>query len=116
MATVTAPAPKSKPARQPAGTCSLTLTINGTRYRVRPIDGREFGALRAFRLVKLGGKPAPDGGPCVYDVAEDLTGAACDCPDFIIRRDGLCAAGCKHLRAMRAVGLLSPLAAKGGAR
>jgi hypothetical protein len=51
------------------------------------------------------------------DVTEGLTGAACDCPDFVMRRAGLCAAGCKHLRTMRAVGLLSTLlAARGGAR
>jgi hypothetical protein len=89
--------------------CSLTLTINGTPYRVRPLDARQFGALRAFRLVKQGGKPAPDGGRCVYDVAEEPDGQECDCPDHTFRRAGLDQLGCKHHRAMRACGLLSPL-------
>jgi hypothetical protein len=85
----------------------LTLSINGQSYKIRPLDGRQFGAVRAFRLTKQGGKPAPDGGPCVYDVAEDLTGAACDCPDYTFRRDDLDFSGCKHIKAMVACGLLS---------
>ncbi len=42
----------------------------------------------------------------VFDVAETVHGAVCDCPDFVFRRDGLDPAGCLHIRAMRAVGLL----------
>jgi hypothetical protein len=101
MATVTKPAPTVKPTRTPAGMCSLTLSINGTRYRVRPLDGRAFGALKAFRLTKQAGSGD------VYDLAEDRDGHACDCPDFTFRRDGLDASGCKHINAMIACGLLS---------
>jgi hypothetical protein len=105
MTTLTAnPAPvkTTRKAPRPAhGTCPLTLTINSVPYKVRPIDGRAFGAVRAFRLTKQAG--AGD----VYDVAEDRDGHARDCPDFTFRREGLDSSGCKHIKAMVACGLLS---------
>jgi hypothetical protein len=55
-------------------------------------------ARRAFQLTK------PDGGS--YDVAQSHHGPICDCPDFIYRRDGLDPAGCKHVRALVACGLI----------
>ena len=53
---------------------------------------------RAFRLTRKGD---------IYDVAQTVHGPVCDCPDFIFRRDGLDPRGCLHIRAMRAVGILS---------
>jgi hypothetical protein len=107
MTTLTAsPAPvKSarKPTRPVHGVCGLTLSINGARSKVHPIDGRAEGPGRAYRLTKQ----AADG--AVYDLAEDQDGAVGDCPDFVYRREGLDAAGCKHIRAARACGLLSPM-------
>lgn len=88
-----------KQARPTHGTCRLNLTINGTFYVVKPNASREFGAVKAFRLRKADGT--------VYDVSQDVHGLACDCPDFTFHRDGLDPAGCKHIKAMIACGLLS---------
>lgn len=94
-----------RPARPTHGTCRLTLTVNGTAYRVRPIPADAFAALQAFRLKKFDGT--------TYDVALTVHGLTCDCPDFAFHRDGIDPAGCKHIKAMVACGLLG---AKGGAR
>ncbi len=88
------------------GRCSLTLRINGERYTVRPLDGRGVGARRAWRLRKLS-----DGR--VYDVADVSTGAECDCADHVFRREGIDPRGCKHVRALRALGLLAPARQRG---
>jgi hypothetical protein len=83
-------------APQPAS--QLLLVINQAVYRVRPIRDAAPDTLKAFRLNK------PDG--TLYDVAQTRFGAECDCPDFIFRRDGLDASGCKHVKALVAQGLL----------
>jgi hypothetical protein len=84
----------------------LFLLINRTIYRVRPLRGDPATAARAFRLNK------PDG--TLYDVAQTVFGPTCDCPDFIFRRDGLDPAGCKHVKALVAEGLIeSSVGAKG---
>lgn len=90
----------TKAARPAGGTCGLTLSINGVRYRVRPIPCGDFGAVKAFRLAKQGGKGD------VYDLVAFVDHAACDCPDFTFHRDGRDPAGCKHLKAARACGLI----------
>jgi hypothetical protein len=97
MATMTtARTPRAiKPA---TGTARLTLTINGSGYIVRPTRPDAFAALRAFRLRKADGT--------IYDVAETVHGNTCDCADFIFHRDGIDPAGCKHVKALVAVGLL----------
>jgi hypothetical protein len=43
-----------------------------------------------------------------YTVADTGDGATCDCPDFLFRHDGHDQTGCKHVRALRALGLLDP--------
>jgi hypothetical protein len=83
--------------KAPGGTCGLTLRINGESYRVRPIPA-EFGVMRAFRLTKRSGE--------FHDVSHQVYGHECTCGDFVFRRDGIDPAGCKHIRAARAVGLL----------
>ncbi len=76
----------------------LFLAIQRNIYLVRPLacDGGE--AVRAFRLNKADGT--------LYDVEQTRYGPRCDCPDFIFRRDGLDPAGCKHVRALVAYGLI----------
>jgi len=83
------------------GRCRLTLTVNGVSFTVRPNRSEDDQVHRAFRLRRL---PLSSG--IVFDVAETVHGAVCDCPDFVFRRDGLDPRGCLHIRAMRAVGLL----------
>jgi hypothetical protein len=72
---------------------------------------------RSYGLAIL---TSPDGSPVyrldyrdkVYDVTPDtasLAGATCDCPDYIHRRAGLDSAGCRHIKALRSVGLLAPV-------
>ncbi len=80
--------------------CRLTLTIDGVHFSVRPIQSEDDQIHRAFRLRR---KPFRSG--VIFDVAETVHGAVCDCPDFVFRRDGLDPRGCLHIRAMRAVGL-----------
>jgi predicted nucleic acid-binding Zn finger protein len=70
----------------------LILRIDGRTYQVEPIDPT------AFRLVTDKGD--------VYDVATLADGPFCDCPDAAYRRNGNDQRGCKHYRALRAVGLL----------
>jgi len=83
------------------GRCRLTLTINGVHFCVRPIRSEDDQIHRAFRLRR---KPFQSG--IIFDVAETVQGATCDCPDFVFRREGLDPRVCLHIRAMRAVGLL----------
>ncbi len=88
-----------KPARPTHGTCRLTLNINGTSYGVRPVQADPSSALQAFRLRK------PDG--TAYHVARQPYGCECDCPDFVFHREGIDPAGCKHIKALAACGLLA---------
>ena len=76
----------------------LFLVINETVYRVRSLRGDATSVARAFRLKK--------GDGTVYDVAQTHFGPECDCPDFVFRRDGLDPAGCKHVKALVAEGLI----------
>ncbi|HWE35785.1 MAG TPA: SWIM zinc finger family protein [Isosphaeraceae bacterium] len=100
MATATATR-KPRTIKAAHGTCGLTLSINGVRYRVRPLDGRGIGAARAFRLAKLAGEGD------VYDLAAYPDGRAeCDCADYEFSRKGTDHGPCKHLAAARACGLL----------
>jgi hypothetical protein len=107
MSTVTATPRASKlaaPARirrkvsVPHGTCRLTLSINGTAYAVIPNRGASELASRAFRLKKADGT--------IYDVAATPHGVTCDCPDYLFNRQDKDVAGCKHVKAMKACGLL----------
>jgi hypothetical protein len=93
----TKPTAKKAATKPATGRCSLALSINGTRYKVKPLP-RDFGGIKAFRLVK------PDGE--FHDVSRHLHGMECTCGDFVWRRDGLDSAGCKHVKAMKACGLL----------
>jgi hypothetical protein len=86
---------QAKPAH---GTCRLTLTINGTSYAVRPNPADSFAAVKAFRLRKADGT--------TYDATQTIHGVECDCPDFIFHREGIGGAGCKHVKALVARGLL----------
>ena len=94
-----------KPARTPHGLARLTLVINGAAYNVRPVQTDADAALKAYRLRKSDGT--------AYHVALTVHGLTCDCPDFTFNRDGIDPAGCKHIKAMVAVGLLDQ---KGGAQ
>lgn len=94
MATLPAgAAPRSRPRMT-----RLLLVIDRTFYRVEPLRDAPGAAARAFRLNKQDGTP--------YDVAQTPFGPTCDCPDFIFRRDGIDPAGCKHVRALVAEGLI----------
>jgi hypothetical protein len=86
MATTTSKATRKAP-QSPTGWCGLTLKINGTRYRVRPLPA-EFGGLKAFRITKADGS--------FHDVSRDVYGLQCTCGDFVWRRDGIDETGCKH--------------------
>lgn len=97
---VVEPCPARQDKGKPADTCRLVLTIRGTEYLVRGIPAAAFGATtRAFQLRKAGTAT-------VHHVAETIHGPICDCPDFIFRHDGIDPKGCKHIRALRALGLI----------
>jgi hypothetical protein len=93
------PAVNRRPARPARGVCRLMLVINGKPYNLRRIPCDPSAALRADRLRK------PDG--AVYHVALTGHGATCDCPDFTFHREGLDPGGCKHIKALAAVGLMT---------
>jgi hypothetical protein len=83
-------------ARGSPGTCSLTLTIAGTDYRLRPVARGDLGpdVLVAWTLRKAGTATR-------HVAAETIEGPTCDREDHLYRRRP-----CKHIRAMRAMGLL----------
>jgi hypothetical protein len=90
-----------KPARpRPADTCRLTVRIRGGVYTAHPIRPETSGVIRAWTLRKADGES--------YTVADTIDGAICDCADFTFRHDGRDQTGCKHIRALRALGLLDP--------
>lgn len=103
--------PASQPARlisparrksiRPAhGVARLVLSINGTPYSVRPIACDPAAALTAVRLRKSDGT--------IYHIVLPLDGhPVCDCADYVFHRDGIDPSGCKHVRALTAVGMLS---------
>ena len=76
----------------------LFLAIDQNLYGVHPLACGDGDPSRAYRLNKTDGT--------MYDVAQTRYGPRCDCPDFIYRRDGLDPAGCKHVRALVAQGLI----------
>lgn len=94
-ATTTRPRKATKP--KAPSTCRLILEIGEAAYRVRPIPAPAFGQRKAFRLRKAGG--------AVYHVADTLHGPTCDCGDQTFRHEGR-ASACKHIRALKAVGLI----------
>jgi hypothetical protein len=97
--------PELEPTRPPrpehvAEAFRLTVTIRGTHYDCRPADPVDVHGKRAWSLRKADGTG--------YTVADGKYGATCDCASFTFRHDGLDAVGCKHIRALRALGLLDP--------
>jgi hypothetical protein len=95
MTTATTRAPWEPARGRPADTCRLTLHLRGLAYDVSPIACDEG---RAFRLAKADGTN--------YDVAETPYGPTCDCGDQTWRHEGRDILGCKHIRALRALGLI----------
>jgi len=88
-----------KPARPTIdGALRLSLTINGTPYAVWPVHCDPTAARRCWSLRKADGTS--------YHASQHTWGAECDCPDFIFRRDGRDPAGCKHVKALTALGML----------
>jgi len=83
---------------KPPDTCRLTVHIRGVCYSARPIRPEASDVTRAWRLGR------PDG--TSYVVADTACGPTCDCGDFVWRHDGRDATGCKHVRALRALGLI----------
>ncbi len=68
-------------------------------YKVEDLRPDDRVAKPAFRLTKEDGE--------AYDVAVNEFGATCSCPDGQFRREND-RIKCKHVKAMRAVGLLPP--------
>lgn len=92
------------PAAPSHGGARLTLFIGGKAYNVQPLDGDDVGIMKAFRLRKSDGT--------AYDIAQTADGISCDCPDFTFRREAIDPAGCKHIKALIACGLIDPGQAK----
>lgn len=94
-----------KAAREPHGTCGLIVRITPegcrpTLYEARPLPvDRASDVIKVYSLTKLAGGDR-------YDVALTVDGVECSCPDFTYAREGKDPAGCKHCRALVALGLL----------
>lgn len=87
------------PRRAPVqGRAKLYLVINRTLYHLLFLDPQKEVADPAWRLTKTDGTS--------YDVALTTQGAHCSCPDYIYCREHRDPKGCKHVAAMRSVGLL----------
>jgi hypothetical protein len=96
--------PKPEPKPKPADVCRLTVHIRGVCYSARPVEPECDDVARAWRLRLADGT--------AYTVAETVHGATCECGDFVWRHDGKDAAGCKHIRALRALGLIDQAGAE----
>ena len=95
MATATSSRKKSRP----PDVCRLTVHIRGDAYAVRIIEADpDADVSKLIRLRKADGT--------AYHVARTAHGATCDCADQTFRHEGRDGSGCKHIRALRAVGLL----------
>lgn len=86
-------------ARPAHGTARLGLTINGTSYGLRRVPSDASIAAGAWAIRKADGT--------TYHVAITPHGPTCDCPDWTFHRDGIDPDGCKHIKAMVAVGLVA---------
>jgi hypothetical protein len=97
-----------KPVKPVSGSCRwlsrfdangvAALEINGTAYTVEQLldFGRAgSGGLAGYRLTNRQNSK-------VYDVEITADAWRCDCPDFVYRRDGKDAKGCKHVAGLRA--------------
>lgn len=86
------------------GRAKLTLTINDQDYTLTVLEPHPTLGRMALRLTKKAGTPSEQ---AVHDVLlSPVHGPICDCPDFVFRRDGRDPKGCRHIAALRAVGLL----------
>jgi hypothetical protein len=103
MSTVSAPARRRPASAPPApaatvrhGKCRLELSIGGTAYRLTPLTPPP-GFKLLWSLRKLSGEAT-----AIYQVAvEKGRPAGCTCPDHEIN-----GAVCKHIGALRALGLI----------
>lgn len=89
---------KTRPTAAP--TVALTLEINGTAYALRPLACTEHKDV-AWRVTKADG--------AAYEVSSAWDGPTlCSCPAFRWRHAdaGPHDAGCKHIRALRALELV----------
>ena len=103
MASVSAPArprPASAPPAPPAavrhGKCGLHLSIGGTRYRLHPLTPPA-----GFKVVWSLRKQAADHSATYQVAVEKGQPPACTCPDHEIN-----GAVCKHIGALKALGLI----------
>jgi len=83
------------------GHCGLTLSIDGRQYRLRPAPPTGRGS-KIWRLTVLGGQSRAG---VTYSVCQFKHSVDCTCPDSTIQH-----AVCKHVRALQALGLISPRA------
>ena len=91
-----------KPSASPARSKKrfrILLEIDKTRYVLSRLRCDGGIGRRAFQLLKDDGT--------IYDVIQTRYGPECDCPDFIFRRDGLDARGCKHIQALVAARMIA---------
>jgi hypothetical protein len=98
MATATTRKPGSsgKPSKLAV---SLALSIDHQVYTLDPLRSEDTEITRGWRLTaKSSGN--------VYDVAQTAQGITCDCPDQAYRHEGRDDIGCKHIQALRLMGLL----------
>jgi hypothetical protein len=86
------------PERPLADASMPIVAIGGKPYAYERLTGPD--GARVVRLSKSDGT--------VYDVTDGPTGPDCSCPDFLRRHAGLPTAGCKHLRALRDLGMIAP--------
>ena len=97
MSTVAPEVRGAQPAPAPPvrhGTCRLTLTIDGTPYRLAKAP-----AARAAWHLKRMAEPRKG---TVYCVLTHKSVVTCTCPDSITN-----GAVCKHVRALKALGLVA---------
>jgi len=92
---------KSSKSRTPRAelVVSLALAVDHQTYSITPIPVQDDEVWHAWRLEKSSDRTTH------YNVSEGNYGATCDCPDQTMRHEGIDNVGCKHIRALRAMGM-----------
>lgn len=102
-----------KEAKPVTGSVRLTTLDNGETI----LQIKTAKALKAYLIEQLDSHPEigcpayilhlKDGSHSSYEIVVRPWGAECSCPDFAFRREHIDPKGCKHIAALRAVGLLT---------
>jgi hypothetical protein len=84
--------------RKAQAVASWYMRLNGTYYGVEALPSEDETVHKVIRLRKEDST--------IYDVASTIYGDICDCPDFLFNSKESPEHPCKHILALKGVGIL----------